>query len=143
MNKRERGNALAWFAVVLLFLVPGLLAISFYVPRALYVRNHIQAATDAGCQAAVDSLIVPIFTESGQQHINPGVMYQQAAIAFNASLADSGQVRFSPSLNLRVLSPTIVECTSSASVASPFSWLPPLRVTAYAISEMRVRMNLP
>lgn len=143
MNRRLRGNALAWFAVVLLFLAPGLLAVSYYIPRALYVRNHIQAATDAGCQAAVDSLVVPVFSETGQQRINPAVMYQQAAVAFNGSLANASQVRFSPSLNLRVLSPTVVECTSSASVASPFPWLPPLRVTAYTISEMRVRMNLP
>jgi len=143
VSRRLRGNALAWFAVVLLFLAPGLLAISYYIPRALYVRNHLQAATDAGCQAAVDSLLVPLFTETGQQRVNPAVMYQQAALAFNASLADSSQVRFSPSLSLRVLSPTVVECTSSASVASPFPWLPPLRVTGYTISEMRVRMNLP
>lgn len=134
---------MAWFAVVLLFLAPGLLAVSYYIPRALYARNHLQAATDAGCQAAVDSLIVPVFTETGQQFINPGVMYQQAAVAFNGSLANASQARFSPSMSLRVVSPTVVECASSASVASPFPWLPPLRVTAYTVSEMRVRMNLP
>lgn len=145
MNKRgsERGDSFAWFAIVLMFLAPALLGISYYIPRALYVRNHLQAATDAGCQAAVDSLIVPMFTETGRQSIDPAVLYQQAAVAFNASLADSGRVQFTPSLALQILSPTLVECTASASVASPFPWLPPLRVTTYTVSEMRVRMNLP
>jgi hypothetical protein len=143
MKLRERGNALAWFAIVLLVLAPGLLGISYYIPRALYVRNHIQAATDAACQAAVDSLVVPIFIETGAARINPYLVYQQAAIAFNQSLQNSGRVRFSPSLNINLVSPTMAECRSSASVASPFPWLPPLEVTAYTMSEMRVQMRIP
>lgn len=143
MKLRERGNTLAWFAVVLLVLAPGLLGISYYIPRALYVRNHLQAATDAACQAAVDSLVVPIFIETGAARINPGLIYHQAAIAFNQSLRDSGRVRFTPSLNINLLSPTMAECRSSANVASPFPWLPPLEVTAYTMSEMRVQMRIP
>jgi Flp pilus assembly protein TadG len=143
MTLRERGNALAWFAIVLLMLAPGLLGISYYVPRALYVRNHLQAATDAACQAAVDSLIVPVFLEKGEARIDPGRVYGQAAVAFNQSLQNSGRVHFSPGLSVNLVSPRMAECSSSALVASPFPWLPPLTVTAYTVSEMRVRIIVP
>jgi Flp pilus assembly protein TadG len=143
MKLRERGNTLAWFAIVLLVLTPGLLGISYYIPRALYVRNHLQAATDAACQAAVDSLVVPVFLETGQSRINPAKMYQQAAIAFNGSLSDSGRVRFTPSLRINLRSPTLAECHASATLASLFPWLPPLEISARTQSEMRVRLNLP
>ena len=92
--KSERGDAMAWMAIVMVFLMLPLMGITMDITRAMYVRGHLQAASDAGCQAAADAMMVPLFMETGEQRIDAGLIYGRAAQVFNATLKDSGKVRF-------------------------------------------------
>jgi len=138
--KSERGNAMAWLAIVMVFLMVPLMGLTMDVTRAMYVRTHLQAASDAGCQAAADSMRVPLFQDSGVQEIDAALMIARAEQVFNATLRDSGKVRFIPSLSLRLLTPTSVECTATASVDRLIpSVVPEIKLRVMTVSEMRAR----
>ena len=140
--KSERGEAMAWMAIVMVFLMVPLMGITIDITRAMYVRGHLQAASDAGCQAAADAMMVPLFMETGEQKIDAGLMVGRAGQVFNATLRDSGQVRFAPTLALRLLTPTSVECTATASVARLLpSVVPEINIRVSTVSEMRARSN--
>ena len=134
----KRGESMAWMAIVMCFLMPPLMGITIDVTRGMYVRTHLQTATDAGCQAAADALNVQLFLDSGVASINEQVMSSQASEVFNATLRDSGKVRFTPSLSLKILTPTSVECTATAPVARFLpSVVPPMNIRVQTVSEMR------
>jgi hypothetical protein len=79
-----------------------------------------------------------LFTETGEQRIDEGLMYGRAAQVFNATLKDSGKVRFMPALSLRLLTPTSVECTATASVDRLLpSVVPEISLRVSTVSEMR------
>jgi len=138
--KSERGNAMAWMAIVMVFLMVPLMGITMDVTRAMYVRTHLQAANDAGCQAAADSMRVPLFLDTGVQEINASLMYGRAGQIFNVTLQDSNKVRFIPALSLRLLTPTSVECTATASVDRLIpSVVPEINLRVMTVSEMRAR----
>lgn len=138
--KSERGNAMAWMAIVMVFLMVPLMGITMDVTRAMYVRTHLQAASDAGCQAAADSMKVSLFQDTGVQEINPALMYGRASQVFNATLRDANKVRFAPALKLRLLTPTSVECTATASVDRLIpSVVPEINLRVMTVSEMRAR----
>jgi hypothetical protein len=134
----ERGDAMAWMAIIMVFLMVPLMGITIDITRAMYVRGHLQAASDAACQAAADAMMVPLFMETGEQRIDEGLMYGRAAQVFNATLKDSGKVRFMPALSLRLLTPTSVECTATASVDRLLpSVVPEISLRVSTVSEMR------
>jgi hypothetical protein len=131
---------MAWMAIVMVFLMVPLMGITMDVTRAMYVRTHLQAASDAGCQAAADSMKVPLFQDTGVQEINSVLMYGRASQVFNATLLDANKVRFAPSLSLHLLTPTSVECTATASVERLIpSVVPEINLRVQTVSEMRAR----
>lgn len=131
---------MAWMAIIMAFLMVPLMGLTMDVTRAMYVRTHLQAATDAGCQAAADSMHVTLFQDTGTRQINASLMYGRAAQVFNATLADSGKVRFSPALGLHLLTATSVECTATASVERLIPVIvPEMNLTVKTISDMRAR----
>jgi Flp pilus assembly protein TadG len=135
-----RGNSMAWMAIIMAFLMVPLMGLTMDVTRAMYVRTHLQAATDAGCQAAADSMHVTLFQNTGMRQINASLMYGRAAQVFNATLTDSGKVRFSPALGLRLLTATSVECTATASVERLIPVIvPEMNLTVRTVSDMRAR----
>lgn len=134
----QRGDTFAWVAVVVLFLALPLSSLSIDVVRGMYVRTHLQTATDAACQAAADALDVPAFRSTGIKQIKPILARKQAAAVFSATLADAGNVQFSPSLSVGFLSPTVAYCTASASVEPLLPLTPDMKAVVETTSEMRV-----
>lgn len=129
---------MAWMAIIMVFLMIPMMGLTVDLTRAMYVRTHLQAANDAGCQAAADSIRVPLFQNTGKQEINASLMYSRAAGVFNATLRDANQVSFSPTLALQLQTPTSVECTASATVERLIpSVVPHINITLKTVSEMR------
>ncbi len=133
-----RASALAWNAAVLMFVALPLASLSIDVTRGMYVRTHLQAAADAACQAAANSLDVPAFRDTGVQQIDYDLGRARAGQVFFDTLRDAGQVRFSPSLSVGYLSPTIAYCSASAPVDRFLPGTPPMTARVETTSEMRV-----
>ncbi len=72
-NSRERGNIMAYFAAFLAFVVVPLAALTIDIVRAFYVYTHLQAATDAACEAAAQALDVSTFIRTGTRQIDLGL----------------------------------------------------------------------
>ena len=137
-RRSECGNAMAWMAIIMVFLMVPMMGLTVDVTRSMYVRTHLQAANDAGCQAAADSMRVPVFLNSGVREINSSLMYSRAVRVFNATLIDANRVSFTPTLSLRLLTPTSVECTATASVERLIpSFVPEINIKLLTVSEMR------
>ncbi len=139
-NSRERGNIMAYFAAFLAFVVVPLAALTIDIVRAFYVYTHLQAATDAACEAAAQALDVSTFIRTGTRQIDLGLGTSYASREFAGAVVDQGVVEYSPALSgLRLLSPTIVECRASASLSLfvPAA-SPSLTVRVASVSEMRV-----
>jgi len=133
--------SLAWFAVVLLILGLPLASLSIDITRLMYVRGHLQTATDAACQAAADALDVPAFRDQGVRRINAGLARGQANRVFNATLSDAGKIRFSASLSVGLSGPTVANCSASASLEPLIPISPNLAAQVNTVSEMRVTLN--
>lgn len=140
-RRSEKGMSLAWFAVVLLVLGMPLASLSIDITRLMYVRGHLQTATDAACQAAADALDVRAFRDQGVRRIDAGRARAQAGQVFGATLSDSGRVRFSASLSVSLSGPTIANCSSSATVEPLIPISPNLVARVNTVSELRVTMN--
>jgi Flp pilus assembly protein TadG len=139
-RRSERGNAMAWMAIVMLFLMVPMMGLTMDVTRAMYVRTHLQAASDAGCQAAADSMQVTLFQNTGERRINGQLMVARANQVFFMTLQDATRVKFAPAVSLRLLTPTSVECTATASVERLIpSVVPELNIRVTTVSEMRAR----
>jgi len=132
------GDMFAWTAVVVAFLALPLSSLSIDIVRGMYVRTHLQTAADAACQAAADDLDVQAFRSIGVWQIKPGLARSQAAVVFAATLADAGKVKFTPSLSVGFLSPTIAYCQASAAVDRFLPLTPTMRAVVETTSEMRV-----
>ncbi len=141
--RSERGGSLAWFAVVMATITAFLAALTIDIPRLGYVRVHLQAANDAACQAAADTLNVPLFRNTGRYEIDDRLMYSQASPVFYATLADSSRIGFGASLSLRLLDTRTVECVATAGVTPLIPVSPTLNTRAYTVSQMRARALLP
>lgn len=137
-RRSERGDVMAWFAMLILLVGVPLASLSIDITRLMYVRTHLQAASDAACQAAADALDVRAFRDSGTARIEPGLARSQASQVFSATVADAGRVQFSPSLSLSLLSPLVVRCSATASVVPMIPITPALTVRVTTTSELRV-----
>jgi len=135
----RRGDVYAWTASLLVFVALPLASLSIDVVRLMYVRTHLQTASDAACQAAADALDVPHFVATGRKRIDRALADVQAQRVFSATLGDAAQVGFEPSLTLSYPSPTSAHCTASASVAHIVPLTPELRAVVETTSEMRTR----
>ena len=61
----RKGDVFAWAAALMLLVGLPLTSLSIDVVRMMYVRGHLQTATDAACQSAADALDVQTFIGSG------------------------------------------------------------------------------
>ena len=141
MRRWERGQVMPYMAVFLALVVVPLAVLSVDVVRALYVRTHLQTATDAACEAAAQAIDAAAFRSGGAERINLGLGTGYAQREFAATVAEKGIVGYSPALTgIWLQSPTVVACRAVASVqllipAAPVA----LNVSATSVSEMRVR----
>jgi hypothetical protein len=116
-----------------------LASLSIDIVRMMYVRGHLQTATDAACQSAADALDVPLFIDSGEKKINTSLARSQAAREFSATLQDAGQVRFDiQGLSIDFPGPTFAHCVATVSVEHLVPLTPTMRVVVETTSEMRV-----
>jgi len=134
----RRADMLAYTAVIVIFLALPLSSLTIDLVRGMYVRTHLQAASDAACQSAANALDVPTFRSTGVRQIKPSLARSQAAVVFSATLRDAAGVRFAPSLAIGFLSSTVVYCRATASVDRIIPLTPPLRPAVETTSEMRV-----
>ncbi len=137
----RRGDVWAFISVAIIFIALPLASLTIDVVRGMYVRTHLQTATDAACQAAADALDTVTFQSSGVRQINPSRARQQAASVFNASLSDAGKVGYAPSLSVGFPSSTRAFCQASASVSRMIPLTPPMTAVVSTTSEMRVVTN--
>lgn len=136
--KWERGSASVYWAVAMFFIIP-LMALSIDMPRALYVRSHLQAATDAACEAAAMAIDVPVFRETGVSKIKYDEAQVWAAREFIATVSDAGIWGYSPALTSVVLeTPLIASCTASASVDPLIPVSPAMNIVVRSTSETRI-----
>ena len=137
-RKSEYGGAAIYWAACMTMIVP-LIALAIDMPRALYVRSHLQAATDAACEAAAMAVDVPVFRETGVARIDYDVARVWAAREFATTVADAGIWGYGPSLNALVLeTPLIAACTASATVSPLVPVSPAMNIVVRSTSETRV-----
>jgi hypothetical protein len=135
----RRGEVFAWAAALMMLVGIPLASLSIDVVRMMYVRGHLQTATDAACQSAADALDVPAFIDSGEKRINTALARSQAAREFSSTLQDAGQVRFDiQGLSINFPSPTSAHCVASVSVDHLVPLTPTMQITVETTSEMRV-----
>jgi hypothetical protein len=128
-----------WTVIFATVLIP-LASLSMDVPRALYVRMHLQAANDAACEAAAQALDIPKFQKTGTAEIDPGLARSYALREFNGTLRDQGVVDYKPSFaGLRLLSPRTAGCRATAILTRFVPATPPMIIEVYTEAEMRVQ----
>jgi hypothetical protein len=134
----RRADVWAFIAVALVFIGMPLASLTVDVVRGMYVRTHLQVASDAACQAAADALDVPVFRETGVRQINASLARYQASSVFYGTLPDASKVGFTPSLSIGFRSSTVVHCLATARVAHLIPLTPPMNAEVETTSEMRV-----
>ena len=134
----RRADVWAFISVAMLFIGMPLASLTVDVVRGMYVRTHLQVATDAACEAAANALDVPTFRETGEQRIQPSLARSQGAGVFYGTLSDSGKVGFSPSLSMGFPSSTTVRCMATASVSRILPLTPPMTAVVETTSQLRV-----
>jgi len=136
----QRGDIYAWFAALLLIVAIPLSSLSIDIERMMYVRTHMQTATDAACQAAADALNVPVYISTGTKEIDPTRARTQADREFRATLADAKKVDYAIA-GLTLVYPSRVDahCTASATVLHIIPMTPPMKIVVQTTSEMRVQ----
>ncbi len=137
----RRGDVWAFIAIAMLFIGLPLASLTVDVVRGMYVRTHLQAATDAACQAAADSLDTLTFQSTGIRRIEVSRGRAQAVSVFMATLGDAGQVGFTPTLAVGFPSATRATCEASASLHRLIPLTPPMTAVVTTTSEMRVSLN--
>ena len=134
----ERGSASLYWAAAMFLIIP-LMALSLDMPRALYVRSHLQAAADAACEAAAMAVDVPVYRETGVAKIKYDQAQAWAAREFISTVTDQGIWGYSPSLtSLTLETPLIASCTASASLNPLIPVSPPMNIVVRSTSETRI-----
>ncbi len=134
----RKGDAYAWFASMLVFVFIPLASLSIDVTRMMYVRGHLQTANDAACQSAADALDVPLFIETNQKRIEPGLARSQAMREFSATLNDAGKIRYTiDGLAIDFPAPTFAHCVATVHVEHIIPLTPDMNVLIETTSEMR------
>jgi len=136
----RKGDAFAWIASLMLIVGIPLSSLSIDIVRMMYVRSHMQTATDAACQAAADALNVPLYIQTGTKEIDPNLARVQADREFESTLADATKVDYSiTGLALDYPGPVDAHCTASSVVQHIIPMTPPMDVVVQTTSEMRVK----
>lgn len=137
--RSRRADAYAWFAALMMLVGVPLSSLSIDVTRMMYVRGHLQTASDAACQAAVDALDVPHFISTGEARLNAGQGRAWARQVFAATLVDSNQIGYAYGLAVGFPGPRFAHCTATATVDHIIPMTPPMHIVVETTSEMRVR----
>lgn len=139
-RKAERGSSLAWTAVFLAVVVLPLMMLIGDGARLYYVRSRIFQAADAACEDvswSVSSRTAWQLTREDRYDSSNTMLVTQAQATFTQMLAESGTVKYTPSLTLSLdIENARAKCTAQANV--PLMLMPKpmtIRVTAY--SKMR------
>ncbi len=135
----RRADAFAWFAALMLFVGIPLASLSIDITRMMYVRGHLQTASDAACQAAADALDVPHFIATGDARINAVLGRSQAGQVFGATLIDAEQIGYGYGLGIDFPGPRFAHCTATATVDHIIPMTPAMNIVVETTSEMRVR----
>jgi hypothetical protein len=134
----ELGYSMAWYAVVLGFVLAPLMSLAVDISRLLFVRSDLQTSVDAACEAAALAADVPHFMATGEQRIDPAAAAASASQAFIASAAEAAAIQYDPHLvGVSLLSPTEVACAAEAAVVPLIPFSPDLRVQVSAQARMR------
>jgi hypothetical protein len=133
----KRGDIYAWVAALMLFVAVPLASLSIDIVRMMYVRGHLHTATDAACQAAVNTLDASHFTSTGEARIDMGRGRTNAVNIFRATLVDVATVRYTESLVVDFPGPRLAHCTSTAKVDHMIPMTPTMNVVVETTSEMR------
>jgi hypothetical protein len=137
-NLSQLGYSMAWYAVVLGFVLAPLMSLAVDISRLLFVRSDLQTSVDAACEAAALAADVPHFMATGEQRIDPAAAAAGASQAFLASAAESATIQYDPQLvGVSLLSPTEVACAAEATVVPLIPFSPDLRVRVSAEARMR------
>jgi len=135
----RRGDVFAWIAALMITVAIPLASLSIDVTRMMYVRGHLQTASDAACQSAADALDVPYFIFTGQKRINIPLAQAQAGREFSSGLADANKVKYSiEGLSIDFPAPTFAHCIASVKVEHLIPMTPPMNIVVSTTSEMRV-----
>ena len=134
----RKGDAYAWFAALMIFVGVPLASLSIDVTRMMYVRGHLQTASDAACQAAVDALDVPHFIMTGEARINAGQGRSWARQVFAATLIDDSKVGYGYGIGIDFPGPKFAHCTATATVDNIIPMTPGMHIVVETTSEMRV-----
>ena len=137
----RRGDVWAFLAVAMVFIGLPLASLTVDVVRGMYVRTHLQVATDTACQAAADALDTRAFQSSGARQIDLSRGRSQAASVFNASLSDAGKVGYTPSLSVGFPTSTRAACEATARIGRVIPLTPPMTAVVSTTSEMRVVLH--
>jgi len=138
-RKCENGYAMPYYAAYLTFVILPLMILTIDIPRALYVRTHLQTATDAACEAAAQALDTRHYMATGEARIHLGTAAGWAAREFSGTVVDQGIVQYQPALtSVRLQGPLIASCTATAEVDTFITGAPPLNIRVASISETRV-----
>lgn len=134
----RKADAYAWFAALMIFVGVPLASLSIDVTRMMYVRGHLQTASDAACQAAVDALDVPHFITTGEARINAGQGRAWGRQVFAATLIDDSQVGYGYGIGIDFPGPKLAHCTATATVDNIIPMTPGMHIVVETTSEMRV-----
>ena len=135
----RRGDVFAWIAALMITVAIPLASLSIDVTRMMYVRGHLQTASDAACQSAADALDVSYFIFTGQKRINIPLAQAQAEREFSSGLADANKVKyFIEGLSIDFPAPTFAHCIASVKVEHLIPMMPPMNIVVSTTSEMRV-----
>ncbi len=137
-TRDRRGDVWAFIAVAMVFIGIPLASLTIDVVRGMYVRTHLQIATDAACQAAADALDAAAFQAGGVRRIDTSRGRAQAHSVFYATLGDAGKVGYTPALSISFPSATVARCVASASINRLVPLTPPMTASVATTSEMRV-----
>ena len=135
----EYGGVMPLYAYMIIFLVMPLMAMTFDVTRYFYVRTHLQAASDAACEAAAQALDVPYFLETGIGRIDLGMGYGWGQREFNVTVDERALGTYSPAItDMHLVGPRKVSCTAIAEVPAVIPITPVMEPEVYTVSELRV-----
>ncbi len=90
MQRDERGQNLAMFALVLAFLLVPLMTLVVDVPRYFILRATLQSAVDAAAEAAARCVDVAWYQETGEVRLDVACARAEAWRHFDLVTADPG-----------------------------------------------------
>lgn len=142
--KNRKGYVMAYVTILIGTLAIPMMTISVEIVRAMYVENQLQAAVDAACEAAVQSVDIPYFMEWGILQIQMGPAVSYAHREFDATVISHNINNYNPLLSGVSLLPnslTMVQCSGSATMGWFIPGVPDLTLHADSVSQARMSSN--